>query len=461
LRFNGSVTPIAVRQVAFGQRHAALPHHRRWLIIFIKPTGQHFFCKISGGVANESAYSSILTSNNQKFSTTPMNRSFHPLLALAATSYFALVQAQSGWQTVDTLTPAAGRDIVADNAGNFLSLSLDYTTTNAITVVSRSVDAGVTWQTVGTIAGYALDLTAAPDGALFAAGNRSTTVSGRAFVWQSLDHGSTWTVSDPWAGQSTTFLSLDVAAGNSTAVYLCGYIPGGNGWVVRKGERTTGGISWATVDNVPGNQPDSICVRPAAIPGQSDEVLVSGRISGLWTVRRSVNGGATWATVDSYSTGTQPTSMGVATGPNNSIYVVGRVATTVTNQTVVGKKVVISTTTQYGWLVRRSTNAGANWTNVDYFANGWPGNGNIQVDAFGRVLVVGFNMATPYTWLVRGSIDGGTTWTTTDLFTPAGATSSQAYGIAGDGSGNVCVVGESLVGGTKVASVRRLAAPLP
>jgi hypothetical protein len=348
---------------------------------------------------------------------------------------------------VDDLAPVAGRDVVAVSAGNFLSVALDYTTANAITAVSRSADGDETWQQVGSIAGYALDLTVAPDGALFACGNRSTTVSGRAFVWQSLDNGATWTMSDPWSGQSETFLCLDVAAGNSTAVYVCGYIPGGGRWVVRKGARVAGGITWTTMDNIPGNQADSICVRPAILPRQADEVLVCGRASGLWTVRRSVNGGSTWTTVDSYSTGMRLGYSGVTTGPGGLIYVVGRIAKTV------GK------TTQYGWLVRKSANNGASWTNVDYFANGWPGNGNITLDVFGRDFVVGFNSTTPYRWLVRGSTDGGATWMTTDLFLPVGATYAQAWGVASDALGNICVIGEASIGTSKMAPIRRLAAP--
>ncbi len=372
--------------------------------------------------------------------------------------------AQSSWETADAATPAAGRDIVADPDGNFISLALDYTTTSAVTDVSRSSDHGVTWQTFGSIGGYALDLTAAPDGALFAVGNRSAAVSGRAFLWQSLDHGTTWTEINPWAGQTGTFMCLDVAAGNSSSIYLCGYLLGGGKWIVRKGDRAAGGITWTTVDNFPGNQADSICVRPALTPGQPDEVLTIGNVSGLWTVRRSINGGATWATVDSYSTGMQTGYSGVAAGLNADIYAVGRIATTtyVTNQTVIKNKVVttVTATTGYGWLVRKSTNSGASWTNVDYCANGWPGNGPITVDAFGRVFVVGFNNVTPRTWLVRGSTDGGTTWLPTDSFLPPGATTAQAQAITSDLFGNVCVIGETgTSASTYTAPIRRLAAP--
>jgi hypothetical protein len=377
--------------------------------------------------------------------------------------------AQSTWQTVDELTPWRGRDIVADNAGNFFSLAIDNGATGSTGVVSTAVsvstDHGATWQTVGSIGGYALDLAVAPDGALFAAGNRSATVSGRAFLWQSLDSGPTWTEIDPWAGQSGTFLSLDVAAGNNGSIYLCGYLYGGGKWIVRRGDRTHGGINWTTVDSFAGTQAESICVRPPTLAGQPDEVLVSGFAGGLWTIRRSADGGATWATVDSYSTGFSNAGYsGVAAGLEGSIYTVARNAksVTVTNWTVVRKKLVatVTTTTEYGWLVRKSANDGASWANVGYFANGWPGNGPITVDNFGRVFVAGFNNTTPRTWLVRGSEDGGVTWVTTDSFLPPGTTSAQAQAIASDALGNVCVVGETgTSASTYTAPVRRLAAP--
>ena len=363
--------------------------------------------------------------------------------------------AQSTWETVDAATPAAGRDIVADNAGNFISLALDYTTTDAITAVSASTDGGVTWQTVGSIGGYAGHMTAAPDGALFASGNRTTTVSGRAVVWQSLDHGATWTVSDPWAGQSTTLLCLGVAAGNSGAVYLCGYISGGNRWIVRKARRTAETMNWSTVGNFPASgasQPYSVFVRPAAV-AQPDEVFVCGKANNLWTVRRSANGGSTWTTIDSYQfaskTGYENAAFAGTTGPDGSIYTVGRVG-----------KPISKSATEYGWLVRKSANGGATWANVDYVANGWPlWMSSITVDKLGRVFAVGFNSMTPYTWLVRGSSDGGVSWVTTDLFLPVGATSAQAWAVASDAVGNVCVVGEASVGSTKLAPIRRLAAP--
>jgi hypothetical protein len=372
------------------------------------------------------------------------------------------VLAQSTWQTVDNPTPWRGRDIVCDANGSFISLAIDNIDSSSgpvSTAVRVSVDHGTNWQTAGSIAGYALDLAVAPDGTLFASGNRTATVSGRAVVWQSLDHGATWTQSEPWAGQTTKFLCLDIAAGNSGAVYLCGYIYAGGQWLVRKGQQTANGLIWSTVDAIAGNQAGAVCVQPGPA-GQPDVVIVGGQVSGLWTVRRSSDGGASWLTVDSYSG--NPTAVTVA--PEGSIYVFGKGAfsTTVTNTTVVGKKVktTITTTSQTGWLVRKSSTAGGSWTNVDFVASGWPV-GSITADIFGRVFAVGWMQgATSDTWLVRGSADFGATWSTTDLFLPADTTRSHAQAVACDGLGNVCVIGETGTNTTTYAApIRRLAGP--
>ncbi|HWN93410.1 MAG TPA: hypothetical protein VNT99_00120 [Methylomirabilota bacterium] len=60
---------------------------------------------------------------------------------------------------------------------------------------------------------------------------------------------------------------------------------------------------------------------------------------------------------------------------------------------------------------------------------------------------------------MRGSADGVAPWVTTDSFLPVGATEAQAFGVASDALGNVCVIGELTVGTSKIAPIRRLAAP--
>ena len=381
---------------------------------------------------------------------------------------FTSSQAQSTWQTVDALIPWQGRAMVADSAGRFVSLAIDDSTSSTgpvSTAVSLSTDAGASWQTVGSIAGYALKLTATPDGTLYASGNRSATVSGQAFIWSSSDLGATWTVSNPWAGQSGQFLVLDLAAGNSGAVYIAGYIIAGGTVIVLKGQPTgTGGIAWGIVDRVTGIQPQSICVRPG-LATQPDEIVVCGAMLGNnWAVRRSSDGGTTWVTVDSNSLGW---AYGVVAGTNFDIYAIGKSTESVTVTNVVTNLVhhqtVVSTnyttTNQPIWLVRKSANDGATWSNVDSVVNGTPAPGSsLMIDTFGRVFALG---SLNSTWLVRASTDAGATWINTDAFLPLGYTNSQAVCAACGASGNICVVGFARNGtpSADLAPIRRLATP--
>jgi len=200
-----------------------------------------------------------------------------PLASLTSTL------AQSTWQTTDALTPWRGRAIAADPTGSFVSPAIDDgaagTTGVVSTAVSVSSDKGLTWETVGSIPGYALKLVTAPEGTLYASGNRTATVSGKAFVWLSLDHGMTWAVSDPWSGQTQTnaLISMDLAAAPSGAVYLCGYLFAGGKWVVRKGQQTSSGLVWTTVDAFAGSQPNSISVRPG--PAAQPDYRVTAQTS--------------------------------------------------------------------------------------------------------------------------------------------------------------------------------------
>jgi hypothetical protein len=386
---------------------------------------------------------------------------------------YASTFGQSTWQTVDALSPGRGRAIVADSTGNFISLAIDDSTSSTgpvSTAVSFSSDGGLSWQTAGTIPGYALKLAAAPDGTLYASGNRSATVSGKAFVWFSVDHGGTWAVSDPWSGQPAALISMDITAGNSGNIYLCGYVSGtynGGRWIVRKGQPTPSGIAWTTADSFSGTQPNAIAVRPgsASFP---DQIFLCGLASsGNWTVRRSLDSGATWTTMQTSSLGT---AYSVAIGPNGEVYVDGTSTTniiTATNvtTTIVHHQTVVTTnyvtTTFSGWLVQKSTDAGSTWSSVDFAVNARPAYASsLAVDAFSRVFAVGCQTTTPNTWLVRGSADAGATWVTTDTFLPNGYTTAQAFGVACDALGNVCVVGDVENGtpSADLAPIRRLAA---
>src|ERR1700682_4220140 len=113
-----------------------------------------------------------------------MKTNFH--LSLSAALFVATLTttfAQSSWQTVDVLAGSQGVEIVFDKQqGSLIAIAVGPTTAPPATEVRMSSDRGATWHTISSIAGYAVDLSIAPDGALYASGNRTVTVSGRAVV---------------------------------------------------------------------------------------------------------------------------------------------------------------------------------------------------------------------------------------------------------------------------------------
>src|SRR5207253_10704396 len=106
------------------------------------------------------------------------------------------------------------------------------------------------------------------------------------------------------------------------------------------------------------------------------------------------------------------------------------------------------TQTKWVWLVRRSTDGGATWSNVDTFQLSSSESSvamGIGATASG-IFVVGSASAvnkgvTSSHWIVRKSTDGGNSWTTVDDYQLAPDSGSQARCIAKDANGNLFVAG--------------------
>lgn len=300
-------------------------------------------------------------------------------------------------------------------------------------------------------------LAVSPSGALYLTGWRvlddGTTPAAR--VWASSDQGGNWV-------EVATFLTRsasDVAVDAAENVFLCttrqvGTTPK---YVVTRLVSYKGhpdpaaplGMSWTLVDDYSATgqyayAPNTLTIRPSADPSQPAEIWVAGYFVDSKTlgsyfpfVRRSLDGGATWTTV---STWTAPSGYSFISGSWGVVATAdanGIAYATASYAKKVGK------TTQRYWLTYRSLNHGATWTLKDILsvASGTYGPSGITADALGGVFITGGGVT-------RASVDGGATWANAEI-------TGASYGAAD-------LVGNVFVGGyTTEGVIYKLPAPLP
>ena len=199
-----------------------------------------------------------------------------------------------------------------------------------------------------------------------------------------------------------------------------------------------------------------------------------------WDVRRSLDGGVSWASLDSgwqLSPGVSTRAMGFAADQGGNLFVCGNATDSkgrvslilrksgdqgATWQTqTIGVTVALhflpaNSQNQGGlfavgrlgsnaWGVQRSRDAGNTWTTVDSWTVSKSGDtvatavtsdpqGNLYVAGHGR------KATSPYGWYVKRSSDGGNTWQTILTNFSAGG-DSLVNDAAVDGAGNLWVVG--------------------
>lgn len=204
---------------------------------------------------------------------------------------------------------------------------------------------------------------------------------------------------------------------------------------------------WVTVDDFTSPSTSSsagpVLITPttAYVAGLSDD-----GITGHWVVRKSVDKGATWTTVDDfiYSVGLSNHPESITLDPSGNIYVAGGA----NNLSMSGN-----------WLVRKSTNAGATWNLVDSFADVTvpaASARSIGLDGTGALIVGGESNVPPdgYHWFLRRSTDLGQTWTVRDDLAPI-RFSASARGVTVSGAGDLFVAGFNYDGKQYRCQVRR------
>ncbi len=217
-----------------------------------------------------------------------------------------------------------------------------------------------------------------------------------------------------------------------------------NTWSIRKG---TGATSYATVDTFQPGSSQAWAVFDHPIAGTFavgyGTMVSKHSTSQAWIVRRSLDGGATWATVDVYqaSSGYGAWARGIGADAQGSLYVVGFASVPYKSSRV------------NHWQVRKSDNGGTSWTTVDDYA---PSGGQalgFAADANGNLFVTGTTPAVTGTgdnWIVRESLGGTGPWTTVDNLT-----NGIPHAIAADGTGKVFVGGQGPSSGAVAWTVRR------
>ena len=423
---------------------------------------------------------------------TSLHSSLKTLAALAGAALLGSgnLQAQA-WQTVDLfqLVPnlsAAATDIGIGADGTTLysvGSSITSSAGNFAGVVRRSTDSGATWTTLDAYLDanpYWVQATyrafgSGADGSLFVGGElwdggTSTTGTKTWIVRQSGNGGTTWdTVDAFYQGATAKPSCTDVKVNPYTGdVYAVG--AGNTGsttgflWAVRK--RAAGSTSFTTVDMVgapPINEARAVGFHSTA------GVFVVGRMGDgtrdVWTVRRSLNGGATWTTVDTFrdSANTYSEARGITVSSAGAIYVCGHAGQV---QTVKGKK-----TTVNNWVVRRSLDGGTTWAVVDRFGaepiTSGPGVATataVTLAPSGSVFVSGYS-PNPKRLLVRTgttAANGAMSWVSSDDFQLVSGQNSSSQAITSDIFGNIFTAGQGQIDsstGLGYFMTRRLAGP--
>lgn len=328
-------------------------------------------------------------------------------------------------------------------------------------VLIRRGDAGGTLWSDGNLplapSGYELlsgnpKLSVGPSGSVYLSGGlRKLSDGSRAFhLWESSDSATTWqtVLSLPLTSTRPSDAGIgSVATDAAGNIYVANmYLPGNPGsWAgtlnyyrIRQGvtDPQTGDVTWTIINQYPASgqlshRAGSVTIRPRTKPALPAEIWVAGSGIDAKTyknsfpfARRSLDGGATWATVNPWPvpSGYSFSSGGVVAGAdvNGVSYV------SVSYQKKVGR------TLQNYWLTYSSLNQGETWTLEDTLSVGTAfGPSQFAADTLGRVFIAGGGF-------VRVIEDGGATRYNADV--------AGGQCVAADLAGSVFVGGYTTEG---------------
>lgn len=316
--------------------------------------------------------------------------------------------------------------------------------------VRRSLDDGQNWINVLDLPNThgCWSVTIGASGLVFATANAN---SKNWITTRSADGGATWAIVDSWLSAGSGAIPNAVVEDPAGRVFSGGYIMDTSSrqhFFIRRS--LDGGSTWTTVqDLMSPSGHSSVCALAATPAG----VFAAGRYNTTsWIVRRSTDGGQTWSTVDTYYSGSSGNfPFGMTADASGNLYVTG-----VANISPGKRKPMVA-----HWITRRSINGGQTWTVVDDFVQGSSNTGRaVTVDASGRMFATGYVLLNGVSrWVTRASLDGGATWVTTDDV-PLLSSAGTPRAAASDAVGNVFIGGQAPgTDGVNHGVVRTFASP--
>jgi len=230
-------------------------------------------------------------------------------------------------------------------------------------------------------------------------------------------------------------------------------------WAVRK--RAAGAQNFVTVDMAGGppiNDARGVGFHPTA------GIFVVGKMGDgqrhLWTVRRSANQGATWTTVDTFqdSTKTYSEASGIAVSASGAIYVSGRAAQTVKGKTVNNWVVRRSLNGGVTWTTVDRFGA-----EPAPYGLGVSTATAITVAPSGNVYVTATTPDPSHLIVRKGTTapNGTMSWVTIDDYQLVNGQPSDAHGITSDAAGNIFTAGKGQIDATglRLFLTRKLTGP--
>lgn len=337
----------------------------------------------------------------------------------------------SSWSTVvlaSSSAPTGKPYAITQSAIDSNKIYVGGTLDGYYTVMSSN-DRGLTWSMSDQVtsgSGVVNAIAEDPTGKLFTVGSiyyfsgvssPSGSSGNHAVLRVSSDLGASWSFRTYRAQYQAEYLDLEVSPNFAVdgTIYIAGResdnggnwdrhfileqsLDGGATWSTKeKSQYTSNFSSWASSLTM---LPDSSLFVSAV--GTLD-YKSSSYEHGLMYIRKLSHAGSSLSTVSTYYPLADRESVGVSVvrTPTGDLYSLGTAQP--------------GSSLQGGWVIRKSTDQGLTWTQVDYFQCG---DFNclakeITSDADGRIYAIGTyqgNSTSEYFLMIRSSIDGGATW---------------------------------------------------